>query len=82
MPDTFELGANIFCKDPDNKYFQLYKLQTASVATTQLGGHSHVPIKLHFSHSHYGTVETNPTRNREVSGLIHITQWVKDPVLQ
>ena len=29
-----------------------------------------------------GAVETNPTRNNEVEGLIPgLTQWVKDPVL-
>ena len=32
--------------------------------------------------SPHGIVETNPTRNREVSGLIPgLAQWVKDPVL-
>ena len=32
--------------------------------------------------SRHGTVETNPTRNREVEGLIpDLAQWVKDPVL-
>ena len=29
-----------------------------------------------------GIVETNPTRNHEVAGLLPgLTQWVKDPVL-
>ena len=29
-----------------------------------------------------GTLETNPTRNREVVGLIPgLSQWVKDPAL-
>ena len=33
-------------------------------------------------HSHRGTAETNPTRNREVPGLIPgLTQWVKDLAL-
>ena len=32
--------------------------------------------------SHRGTVEMNPTRNHEVSGLIPVlAQWVKDPML-
>ena len=32
--------------------------------------------------SHHGTVETNPTWNHEVVGLIPgLTRWVKDPVL-
>ena len=32
--------------------------------------------------SHGGAVETNPTRNHKVSGLIHgLGQWVKDLVL-
>ena len=32
--------------------------------------------------SHPGAVETNPTRNHEVKGLIPgLAQWVKDPVL-
>ena len=32
--------------------------------------------------SHHGAVETNPTRNHEVVGLIPgLTQWVKDQVL-
>ena len=32
--------------------------------------------------SHRGTVETNPTRNAEVVGLIpSLTQWVKDLAL-
>ena len=32
--------------------------------------------------SHRGAAETNPTRNREVAGLIPgLTQWVKDPTL-
>ena len=31
---------------------------------------------------HRGTVETNPTRNDEVVGLIPgLTQWVEDPSL-
>ena len=33
--------------------------------------------------SHCGAVETNPTRNHRVVGLIPgLTQWVKDPALQ
>ena len=32
--------------------------------------------------SHCGAVETNPTRNQEVAGLIPgLVQWVKDPAL-
>ena len=32
--------------------------------------------------AHRGVVETNPTRNHDVAGLIPgLTQWVKDPVL-
>ena len=32
--------------------------------------------------SYGGTVETNPTSNHEVEGLIPVlTQWVKDPAL-
>ena len=32
--------------------------------------------------SHHGAMETNPTRNHEVEGLIPgLTQWVEDPVL-
>ena len=32
--------------------------------------------------SHYGAVETNLTKNHEVSGSIpSLTQWVKDPAL-
>ena len=32
--------------------------------------------------SHHGTVETNPTRNLEVAGLIPgLSQWIKDLAL-
>ena len=32
--------------------------------------------------SRHGAVETNPTRNREIAGLIpSLAQWVKDPAL-
>ena len=36
----------------------------------------------HQGSSRHGTVETNPTRNHEVAGLIPgLAQWVKDLVL-
>ena len=35
-----------------------------------------------YRSSRHGTVEANPTRNREVAGWIpHLAQWVKDPAL-
>ena len=35
-----------------------------------------------FWSSRLGAVETNPTRNHEVAGLIlGLTEWVKDPAL-
>ena len=35
-----------------------------------------------FWSSHRGAVETNPTRNHEVVGLIPgLVQWLKDPAL-
>ena len=38
--------------------------------------------KIKARSSRRGTVETNPTRNHEVSGSIpDLTQWVKDPEL-
>ena len=46
--------------------------QTADMSTLKPGDTS----------SRHGTVETNPTRNDEVAGLIPgLTQQVKDPVL-
>ena len=39
-------------------------------------------LKIKKESSHCGTVETNPTRNHEVSGSIPgLAQWFKDPVL-
>ena len=41
----------------------------------------HIKSK-HLRSSRHGAVETNPTRNHEVAGLIPgLTQWVKDPAL-
>ena len=38
--------------------------------------------KMYFGSSHCGTVETNPTSNHEVVGLISgLTHWGKDPAL-
>jgi len=37
---------------------------------------------LYLQSSHRGAVETNPTSNHEVAGLIPgLAQWVKDPAL-
>ena len=41
-----------------------------------------ISFNIHRRSSRHGLVETNPTKNHEVAGLIPgLSQWVKDPAL-
>ena len=52
------------------------------ISQTKIFRERHNILKTNSRISHQGTVETNPTRNNEVVGLIPVlTQWVKDLAL-